>query len=168
MSFFGFPAGSRKGRWSVFIGPMFRRTPSLYILRRSHLVEGNMVQDQDLESVTREDTSSIPGPPMRVQLNTEYGVRFELTKLNEGDLPQEPSIDSHHIDGTDVTDFLQACVDCAWEMGIYPTQFADRNKEVEALRNHLEDMRQLAGVRKHTGALTGLQTARTPRPGDRL
>ena len=40
-------------------------------------------------------------------------------------------------------DFLQACVDHAADIGIFPTTKAAPTKEIEALRYHLEDMRKL-------------------------
>lgn len=48
----------------------------------------------------------------------------------------------------DVTGFLQAALDAAWEQGLRPTTYADHTNELKAVRYHLEDMRLLAKVRK--------------------
>lgn len=45
----------------------------------------------------------------------------------------------------DVTGFLQAALDAAWEHGLRPTGFADHTNELAAVRYHLEDMRELTG-----------------------
>lgn len=44
----------------------------------------------------------------------------------------------------DVTGFLQAALDAAWERGMRPTGFKDFSNELSAVRYHLEDMRKLA------------------------
>ena len=44
----------------------------------------------------------------------------------------------------DVTGFLQAALDAAWELGMRPTAYADHTNELKAVRYHLEDMRALA------------------------
>lgn len=43
----------------------------------------------------------------------------------------------------DVTNFLQAVVDAAWEAGIKPVQAKAGDGEIGAVRAHLEDMRTL-------------------------
>jgi hypothetical protein len=43
----------------------------------------------------------------------------------------------------DAREFLQACVDHAAELGIFPTNKAAPTKQIEALKYHLEDMRKL-------------------------
>lgn len=48
----------------------------------------------------------------------------------------------------DVRDFLQAASDAAWELGIKPRHLEDSRNELKALREHLADMRILAGVNK--------------------
>lgn len=53
--------------------------------------------------------------------------------------------DSHNYD---TVGFLQVCADAAWEAGIYPRQLQDHSSELKAVRYHLEDMRQCAGVKK--------------------
>jgi hypothetical protein len=50
--------------------------------------------------------------------------------------------------GIDVRAFLQAMSDAAWEIGIKPKQIEDNSNELKATKFHLEDMRQLAGVKK--------------------
>ena len=46
--------------------------------------------------------------------------------------------------------FLQSLVDQAWDMGIRPRHAKDGKPEVEALKNHLEDMRSLVFKQKGT------------------
>lgn len=48
----------------------------------------------------------------------------------------------------EVREFLQAMSDAAWEMGIKPKQIEDNRNELKAVKDHLEDMRFLAKVRK--------------------
>ena len=43
----------------------------------------------------------------------------------------------------EVEDFLRACMDAAWELGIRPTGYEDHKNELTAVRYHLEDMRRL-------------------------
>ena len=137
--FWGFPAGARKGRWSAFIGPMFSRAVRLYLLQRSHNSEGNAF----IEKSTDGTQTIIP--------IKEYAVSFQMTSVEEGDLPKDATLTSSE---RDALDFLQAIVDCAWQMGIVPTEYVDRQREIETLRNHLEDMRALNGLRtKEVGAL---------------
>lgn len=47
----------------------------------------------------------------------------------------------------DVTGFLQAAMDCAWEKGLRPKAFKDTQNELIAVRYHLEDMRKMAGAK---------------------
>ena len=44
----------------------------------------------------------------------------------------------------DGKDFLQACVDHAYSIGIIPIGTPTATKEIEAIKYHLEDMRKLA------------------------
>lgn len=46
----------------------------------------------------------------------------------------------------EIRDFLQACVDCAWKLGIRASEYKDQSAEVAAVRDHLQDMRKLAKV----------------------
>ena len=55
---------------------------------------------------------------------------------------------SDELPGVDVKAFLQAAADAAWEIGIKPQQLENNANELKATRFHLEDMRQLAGVKK--------------------
>lgn len=48
----------------------------------------------------------------------------------------------------EVEEFLRACMDAAWELGLRPTGFKDHTNELTAVRYHLEDMRYLVKVRK--------------------
>lgn len=50
--------------------------------------------------------------------------------------------------GIDTKAFLQAMSDAAWEIGIRPKGLEGHTDELKAVRYHLEDMRQLAGVKK--------------------
>lgn len=49
-------------------------------------------------------------------------------------------------EGYSARDFLQACMDAAWDLGLRPKGFADQKNELQAVRYHLEDMRALAKV----------------------
>lgn len=48
----------------------------------------------------------------------------------------------------DVTGFLQASLDAAWDLGMRPKAYADHTNELKAVRYHLEDMRTLAVPKK--------------------
>lgn len=67
------------------------------------------------------------------------GSFFDVATLDENREEREDAIG-------DVTGFLQAALDCAWEQGMRPTGFADHTNELKAVRYHLEDMRSLAKV----------------------
>jgi hypothetical protein len=47
-------------------------------------------------------------------------------------------------DGDDSKQFLQAALDCAWELGLRPAGFLDTRESMAATKAHLEDMRSLA------------------------
>lgn len=66
-----------------------------------------------------------------------------LKVIEPGAPYDEPSLASEHFD---VNGFLQAALDCAWECGLRPKDFADSASELKATRYHLEDMRALAKV----------------------
>jgi hypothetical protein len=70
--------------------------------------------------------------------------------------PEDALIDDSRVstyeDRTDVRGFLQAMSDAAWEIGIKPKQMESHASELTAVRYHLEDMRQLAGVKQIAGA----------------
>lgn len=61
---------------------------------------------------------------------------------------EEALLDDSAYPNTNVRGVLQAMADAAWEIGIKPRQLEDSRNELKAMRNHLEDMRQLAGVKK--------------------
>jgi len=57
------------------------------------------------------------------------------------------------------TQFLQAAMNCAWEMGLRPTNWHDeRPGEIRAMGAHLEDMRKLVfGTRNPSGIAEMMQ-----------
>jgi hypothetical protein len=67
----------------------------------------------------------------------ERGQRYDIATLSES------RADTDDLCG-DVTNFLQAALECAWEQGLRPKGFADHANELSATRAHLEDMRSLA------------------------
>lgn len=44
----------------------------------------------------------------------------------------------------EITGFVQAILDAAWDAGMRPSQARDATEEIKAIRYHLEDMRSLA------------------------
>lgn len=67
------------------------------------------------------------------------------------DMEKECFLDDGRMDAMnrdDVRGLLQAMSDAAWEVGIKPKQIEDNSNELKATKFHLEDMRQLAGVKK--------------------
>jgi len=50
------------------------------------------------------------------------------------------------IPADQVESFLQAAMDCGWELGLRPKGAKDMTNELTAVRYHLEDMRTLAKV----------------------
>lgn len=77
-------------------------------------------------------------------------VRVLFEALEPRQYVGEPTLKEsaeEHADGLgDVTGFLQAALDCAWEQGMRPKAYADHTNELAAVRYHLEDMRGLARV----------------------
>lgn len=53
------------------------------------------------------------------------------------------TIPANSPSGLDGTDFLQAALDHAWEVGLRPRGFFDTPNELAATRAHLHDMRAL-------------------------
>jgi hypothetical protein len=48
------------------------------------------------------------------------------------------------VSGRDGRDFLQAALNCAWEMGLRPTGFEHTAETIKATDRHLQDMRAIA------------------------
>ena len=81
------------------------------------------------------------------------GATHVVTNFTAETFPLGQSFDTAVLDETledradnlgDVTGFLQAALDAAWELGLRPTGFSDHTNELTATRAHLEDMRRLA------------------------
>lgn len=80
---------------------------------------------------------------------------FEMKETSSGSFPMESSAmkapsfgfggETHRV-APEIRDFLQACVDCAWKLGIRAADYKDQSAEVAAVRDHLHDMRKLAKV----------------------
>ncbi len=67
--------------------------------------------------------------------------------------PEDEYFISDENPGVNVKQFLQGMSDAAWEIGIKPKQLESHTDELKAVRYHLEDMRQLAGVRPAEGGV---------------
>jgi UDP-N-acetylmuramyl pentapeptide synthase len=86
--------------------------------------------------------------PVTERYSVVTSMTFETLERGQF-LPEEKaSLDDSRVGGHDVRSFLQAASDAAWEIGIRPNQLQDDIKELSATKYHLEDMRQLAGVKK--------------------
>lgn len=79
---------------------------------------------------------SVQKPTCKARQQYE-SIGYEDAFLDDGSMPE-----------SDVKAFLQAASDAAWEIGIKPKQLENAKNELSAVRYHLEDMRQLAGVKK--------------------
>jgi hypothetical protein len=65
------------------------------------------------------------------------GVAYETPTLSESREEQEDGMG-------DVTGFLQAVLEAAWQGGLRPRGFKDTTDQVAALQDHLKDMRRIA------------------------
>jgi len=76
--------------------------------------------------------------------------RSMVTIMELTDLPrrQVTRLDQQAVPGDQVESFLQAALDCAWDLGLRPKGAKDMTNELAAVRYHLEDMRKLAKVNK--------------------
>lgn len=144
-NWWGFPAAAECGVWSAVLGPMITRNTRLFLMRRSHHGDGTI-------AVRDDPRPGWEGHRIAEPIKT-FAVKMELVEVEEGEMPGEPTIAGGGVDSAgrdDVRDFLQACVDCAAQMGIVPTNGApDLSGELNATRVHLEDMRCLALGDKH-------------------
>lgn len=78
-----------------------------------------------------------------VLAQVERGMVYDTPTLSE-------TFEDSQDNTGDVTGFLQAALDAAWELGMRPTAYADHTNELKAVRYHLEDMRQLAKLPRKT------------------
>jgi|HubBroStandDraft_4_1064222.scaffolds.fasta_scaffold00027_63 hypothetical protein len=88
---------------------------------------------------------------MRLNHDSTVDMVFnpQLRHLDQGMYaPEDEFFLSDEQPGIDTRAFLQAMSDAAWEIGIKPKQIEDNSNELKATKYHLEDMRQLAGVKK--------------------
>lgn len=84
-----------------------------------------------------------PGGAMAARL-VAVPMDFVETGLGEVSQPLLFETFEEERDGLgDVTNFLKAIVEAAWEAGIRPDSMKDRQGEIGAVRYHLEDMRAL-------------------------
>lgn len=67
----------------------------------------------------------------------EPGAPYDIPTLKESREDTEDNLG-------DVTGFLQAALEAAWDLGMRPRAYADHTSELKAVRYHLEDMRSLA------------------------
>lgn len=135
-----FPAAGRAGRWLAIVEPIRSRQIRFHLLKRSHISEGIAVVKQE-------------GEKRVIEAIKELEISFTLKDIPEGEFSSEATIESQWGDG-ELRDFLQAIVDCAHGMGIVAGKVTDRTAEITTLKQHLEDMRALAGLRdKQVGEL---------------
>lgn len=74
---------------------------------------------------------------------------LELQLVPAGQIVDEPTMREFGSEGSgDVTGYLQAAMDAAWEAGLRPKGLEDQRNELKAVRYHLEDMRTLAKVNR--------------------
>lgn len=73
---------------------------------------------------------------------------FTFKSYRSGDYIEEITM-AANASGPTTNEFLQAIVDHAAEIGIFPTNKAAPTKELDALRGHLEDMRTLVFKTPH-------------------
>lgn len=86
--------------------------------------------------------------PDRKQYAIETLGAVEVERGEARDVPALSQSVEDKQDGIgDVDHFLQAALECAWELGLRPKGFADHSNELTAVRYHLEDMRLLAKVK---------------------
>jgi hypothetical protein len=68
-----------------------------------------------------------------------YAGKIEFHEVDEGSLVSTPTVGAEYG-----RDFLQAALDCAWQMGMRPTRWHDETPaEIKATRAHLQDLRVL-------------------------
>lgn len=109
------------GRWSFFVDEKpWDKSKRLFAIRTQPGAGGQ-----------RELVHSIVAQPI------ERGMAADVALLEESWEDQADGVG-------DVTGFLQAALDAAWEIGMRPTAYADHTNELKAVRYHLEDMRTLA------------------------
>lgn len=90
------------------------------------------------------DKFSIVRPPLTLQDRDANAFMVPEDALLDDSVHYTGLAGSYH----DVRGFLQAMSDAAWEIGIKPRGLEGHTDELRAVRYHLEDMRQLAGVKK--------------------
>lgn len=96
-------------------------------------------------------TQDWSGTALVVSAQRPDGVRVALQPLTFKEFPRgaayAPALTEtreEKLDGVgDVTGFLQAIVNAAWDFGIRPEAMKDRAGELGATKAHLEDMRAL-------------------------
>ena len=86
--------------------------------------------------------------PVSDRYSVVTNMTFESMEAGTFLSEDKSSLDDSRVGGYDVRSFLQAASDAAWEIGIKPKQLEDSRNELAATKYHLEDMRQLAGVKK--------------------
>ena len=69
-----------------------------------------------------------------------YVKRIEMERIDPG---TSIAISDQPVPMEEVEDFLRACMDAAWEIGMRPTGYEEHKQEVSAVGYHLEDERKL-------------------------
>lgn len=129
--------GSTAGRWSAFIEPMVSRRAVFHLLWEEphHVVDGK----------------SIPRQSYEMHLAPSAALR-------EGMFDDVPTKASSFEADDSVLDMLKAIVEEAGKMGIFASN-APGAQELEAVRDHLSDMRALA-LRDVPAVASSLQRTR--------
>lgn len=83
-----------------------------------------------------EDGGTYVAKPIILEETARHGIVREPTLVL-----------ANHGFGSASSDFLQAMVDAAWNVGIRPSGVKDLEGTLGAVRFHLEDMRKLAKVK---------------------
>lgn len=87
-----------------------------------------------------------PGP-LSDQFSIVTGFTMKTVEPHSAASDDDFALKDEFGNYADVRGFLQAMSDAAWEIGIKPKQIEDNSNELKATKFHLEDMRQLAGVK---------------------
>lgn len=132
------------GQWSAVLAPMRSRKLELYLIRRSHPGQGNVIREVK------------DGKEVLTHVTQDQVVKLTLETPPEGEWLSEPTLVGKP-DGfrgeNDVTDFIRSIVELGATLGIYAGEYKDNAKEMGAVKNHLADMQNISNIllKKITG-----------------
>lgn len=82
-----------------------------------------------------------------IQRGDQYVAPFTLEQMPIAGYIDRPTLNESReaqADGLgDVSGFLRAALNCAWELGMRPDGFEDTRESMAATKKHLEDMRAI-------------------------